>query len=256
VASPTDAFRRVIRDGENGCLAATAGEWEARLLALIDDPALRRRLGNRARDDVFLHATPAAQADTLVAALAAFAARAPGAASALAPPDATAFASDTGRYDLAPDDLLPGTAVEARDTPAGFPPRTRSIGQRFRSTRPGLCRIDVQLGTDGRGTVPRLVVTLATGPEGLDAPLRRVVVAGEPFADGAWVAARFDALGESAGRELYVSVHAETAADEHVTLWTYTRGHGDAPPDGLHLDHAPVPGSLTFRTFHTRDDRQ
>jgi len=98
--------------------------------------------------------------------------------------------------------------------------------------------------------------TLAAAPETIGDPLRRVVVDGGPIADGAWVAARFEPLEDSAGRDLYVAVQADTTADDRITLWTYTRGHGDMPPGGLHIDHAPAPGSLTFRTFHTPHARQ
>ena len=48
VASPTGPFRRVIRDGENGLLAASEAEWEAAMtLALIDDAGRAR--GSRMR---------------------------------------------------------------------------------------------------------------------------------------------------------------------------------------------------------------
>jgi glycosyltransferase involved in cell wall biosynthesis len=49
VASPVGVTRDMIRDGENGYLAATPDEWEARLAALVDDAALRRRLGAAGR---------------------------------------------------------------------------------------------------------------------------------------------------------------------------------------------------------------
>jgi hypothetical protein len=70
------------------------------------------------------------------------------------------------------------------------------------------------------------------------------------LADGAWVAAVFEPLPASAGRDLYVWATSDGADGSAVTLWTYTRGHGDRPPDGLHLDHAPAAGSLAFRTYY------
>lgn len=251
VASPTGPFRHAIRSGENGFLATTETEWAAHLLALIDDAGLRHRLGNRARDDVFLHATPTAQADTLVAALTAIARRAaPG--RDVAPPAASAFATDVGRYDLAPDDLVPGAAVEARDTPTGIRGPGRSVGQRFRATHDGLCRLDVQIGTEGRPQGSRLSIVLTTTVDAVATPLRRVVVDGAASAGDAWVAATFDPISDSGGRDLYLWVEAVDA----LTVWTYTRGHGDTPPGGLHLDHAPASGSLTFRTFHRRHGDQ
>jgi len=52
VASPVGANVEIIDDGVNGYLAATEEEWIEKLLALIDDEALRRRLGVQARTTV------------------------------------------------------------------------------------------------------------------------------------------------------------------------------------------------------------
>ncbi|MEO7277722.1 MAG: glycosyltransferase, partial [Sphingomicrobium sp.] len=41
----------IIRDGENGLLVRTEGEWIDALRRLLDDPGLRRRLGEQARRD-------------------------------------------------------------------------------------------------------------------------------------------------------------------------------------------------------------
>jgi glycosyltransferase involved in cell wall biosynthesis len=51
VASPVGVTRDIIREGENGFLARTPAEWLAHLSALLDDAALRRRLGERGRAD-------------------------------------------------------------------------------------------------------------------------------------------------------------------------------------------------------------
>ncbi len=255
IASPTDAFRRVIRHGENGLLATTAREWEASLLGLIDDAGLRRRLGNRARDDVFLRATPAAQAEALVAALAASrteARRSPAGNDATDAPDPSRFGGETGRHDLPPHDLAAGGAVEASDTPSGVLAPGRSVGQRFRASADGLCRIDVRVGTDGRRHAYLLVFQLAASPDARATALRRIVVDASAAADQAWVAAVFPPVPDSGGRDFYLWVEAPDATPDAVTLWTYVRGHGDAPPGGLHLDHAPSSGSLTFRTFHAQ----
>lgn len=52
VAQAIGANCEVIRHGENGLLAATPQEWLAHLEALIDDAALRRRLGMAGRQTV------------------------------------------------------------------------------------------------------------------------------------------------------------------------------------------------------------
>ena len=51
VATNVGTTPRLIRDGENGLLVRTDEEWLAALERLIDDPGLRRRLGEQARRD-------------------------------------------------------------------------------------------------------------------------------------------------------------------------------------------------------------
>jgi len=51
VATNTGTAPMIIRDGENGLLVRTDQEWIAALERLIDDPQLRRRLGEQARKD-------------------------------------------------------------------------------------------------------------------------------------------------------------------------------------------------------------
>lgn len=52
VASPVGINREIIREGENGMLAATPDEWLASLRSLIENDALRERLGRAARTTV------------------------------------------------------------------------------------------------------------------------------------------------------------------------------------------------------------
>lgn len=51
VATDVGTTPRIIRAGDNGLLARTGEEWLAALERLIDDPGLRRRLGEQARRD-------------------------------------------------------------------------------------------------------------------------------------------------------------------------------------------------------------
>jgi glycosyltransferase involved in cell wall biosynthesis len=55
VASPVGVNRKIIKDGQNGFLAATDGEWLEKLSRLADDEALRRRLGRKGRETVEKH---------------------------------------------------------------------------------------------------------------------------------------------------------------------------------------------------------
>lgn len=52
IASPVGANCEVVQHGTNGFLADSTNEWITALRALIDDPALRRRLGAAARQTV------------------------------------------------------------------------------------------------------------------------------------------------------------------------------------------------------------
>jgi glycosyltransferase involved in cell wall biosynthesis len=52
IASPTAPMRRAIHDAETGLLAESTDVWYAAMLALVDDPTLRRRLAHDAYLDV------------------------------------------------------------------------------------------------------------------------------------------------------------------------------------------------------------
>jgi glycosyltransferase involved in cell wall biosynthesis len=52
VTAPVGVNGEIIRDGDNGFLAAGPEEWERKLLALIADPALRERVGRAGRATV------------------------------------------------------------------------------------------------------------------------------------------------------------------------------------------------------------
>lgn len=55
VASPVGANREIIRDGENGFLAATEKDWLQKLSLLARDEELRRKLGQKGRETVENH---------------------------------------------------------------------------------------------------------------------------------------------------------------------------------------------------------
>jgi glycosyltransferase involved in cell wall biosynthesis len=55
VATNIGTAPMIVRDGENGLLVRTDEEWIAALERLIDDPDLRRRLGEQARTDAVAH---------------------------------------------------------------------------------------------------------------------------------------------------------------------------------------------------------
>jgi L-malate glycosyltransferase len=55
VATEVGTTPMLIRDGENGLLVRTPEEWVSALERLLDDPDLRRRLGEQARQDAVDH---------------------------------------------------------------------------------------------------------------------------------------------------------------------------------------------------------
>ena len=61
IATPSDAFRWAINDGENGLLASTEEEWYLCLKSLIESPSLRKRLGENAFKMVMETYTPDVQ---------------------------------------------------------------------------------------------------------------------------------------------------------------------------------------------------
>ena len=73
VASPTGPYRRAITDGVNGFLAADDAAWEAALLRLVDDPALRRVVARRAYHDVLWRFGPWRQVELAAMLLGGFA---------------------------------------------------------------------------------------------------------------------------------------------------------------------------------------
>jgi len=50
VASPVGVNAQIVEHGRNGFLSATPDEWVANLRRLVDDAALRRQMGERARE--------------------------------------------------------------------------------------------------------------------------------------------------------------------------------------------------------------
>lgn len=65
VASPTEPFRRAIRDGVNGFHANRPDEWYSVLKRLINDPVLRRRTARSAFYDALVTYGPRQRAESL-----------------------------------------------------------------------------------------------------------------------------------------------------------------------------------------------
>jgi len=58
VASRIEAFEHAIKDGDNGFLCGSKDEWYRALRLLIEDPGLRRRIGERAETHTIANYTP------------------------------------------------------------------------------------------------------------------------------------------------------------------------------------------------------
>ena len=66
VAAATEAFQYAITPDETGLLAASPADWAAALTRLIDDPAQRHALGDRARRQVFRDYSPQKRSAQLI----------------------------------------------------------------------------------------------------------------------------------------------------------------------------------------------
>lgn len=66
IASPVGVVRQMIRDEHNGLYATDEKGWEVQLLRLLDDPALRQRLSETARQDAVASLSLAAHAPRFV----------------------------------------------------------------------------------------------------------------------------------------------------------------------------------------------
>ncbi|HZC05846.1 MAG TPA: class I SAM-dependent methyltransferase [Ktedonobacterales bacterium] len=62
IASPRNDFTRVMRHGENGLLADSPDAWREALRQLIESPEERRRMGERAYEEVMAQQTTTSQA--------------------------------------------------------------------------------------------------------------------------------------------------------------------------------------------------
>ncbi len=72
IASPTGPMRRAMRDGETGFLVDTSDAWHDRMLALVDDPALRHRIARNAYHDALWRFGPQRREEMYRALLAEF----------------------------------------------------------------------------------------------------------------------------------------------------------------------------------------
>jgi glycosyltransferase involved in cell wall biosynthesis/SAM-dependent methyltransferase len=69
IASPTGPFRRAIRDGVTGFLAADTARWFEVAIALVDEPDLRYRVARAAHRDVLWTYGPLRRAEAMTSAL-------------------------------------------------------------------------------------------------------------------------------------------------------------------------------------------
>jgi hypothetical protein len=65
VASPVEAFRHAVGNGEDGLLVSTTDEWKVALATLLENPDGRREMGEAARRKVYAHYTPEKRASEL-----------------------------------------------------------------------------------------------------------------------------------------------------------------------------------------------
>lgn len=253
VASPTDAYRDAIRDGETGLLASDVAEWEVALAALIADAARRRRLGDAARADVALRFSPAAQGAALHAILADVVAQHRPAAVPAAPPPtepprladevalARRFPGEVARAarepDALPDVARPATTVTA---PLGD---GVVLAQSFRVGRSGLTRVDVHTVTYGQALDHVLEVRLRR-TDGSVAGETVLPAALAPNQD--WLALELAPDAGSAAREYVLELRAHGTGAGNALSFGATRA---SSRDGYVLAGTSADDALALRTF-------
>jgi glycosyltransferase involved in cell wall biosynthesis len=68
IVTPIPAYEAIVKQGSNGFLATSPQEW-MRAFDILRDPALRRRIGRDAHDDVSVRFSKQPQADKWLAVL-------------------------------------------------------------------------------------------------------------------------------------------------------------------------------------------
>ncbi len=243
VASPTLAFRTAIRDGETGLLAADAAAWEAALLDLAGDPERRRGMARRARRDVVFRYGPHVQSDPLVDGLLDIVERGPRARSTELPAPIELDGGDGSVVALEPADSPYDAWQFSADAGATVGP-ARAVEQDIPVHGPGVCRVDVLVGTFWRRNDHLL--ELSVFDESGRELGRREVEAGR-LVDRTHVSVEFDRPSSGgAGSKLRLRAEAPGAGPgNEVLLW-----HGPSHAGELRVGGEVVAGrALAFRSF-------
>ncbi|MBI3767413.1 MAG: glycosyltransferase family 4 protein [Deltaproteobacteria bacterium] len=269
VASPTEAFRHAIRDGETGLLAADTASWEAALTNLLEDAPRRLRLGAAARADVVGRFAAAAQGRELHAILADVVERMArpstpaDRAVPVAPRSADTLTDAEHRVDASVADEValarrfPGEVARAAREPNAFPDLTLPaaattaplgdgvlLAQRFRARLPGLTRVDVHTVTYGL-PLDHVLEFCLRRTDGSLVGDTRVPAALAPDRD--WLALELAPEADSADRMYVLELRAHgTGTRNALSFGTTTVPHEDGE---YHLGGTVGAGSLALRTF-------
>jgi glycosyltransferase involved in cell wall biosynthesis len=251
IAAATAPYHAAIRHGENGMLAEGREQWEAALRALLDDAALRARIGDAARAEVRASYGPERGAQLLGETMRQIYALAKGPLKPLPALTAAELRAlresriGLGRPAMEPTDLDAGPAQLASD--AVTPP----LGERVVAHQPlflpdgFLERVDLLVGTYGRMHRHDLLlrlVDLATGKE-----LARTVVPAEHAADNCWLAFELGGVPTRAGRQVAIIVEAAGLRGRSRSLSIYC--HRAGWPSGVASCGMLTAMNLTYRTW-------
>ncbi|BAU90010.1 glycosyl transferase family protein [Methylorubrum populi] len=116
IVSATRTYREILVDRQDALLAETVQDWTKALTTLIDDPALRRRIGDQARDKALAAYGLGAAVEVLKGALA-------------APPVPHRPAGPLPGASLPAAEAWAGHTAEDAPVPAGFVARARRDGK-------------------------------------------------------------------------------------------------------------------------------
>lgn len=246
VASRAPAFVRASSEGRIARLCSSLDDWGVELDRLCASQELREALGAASRREVEARYGADAQAPDLVDALADLLERGPAPGREL-PEPVVLEAGDGSDVALEPGDAyFDQYALEAESGGPLGP--GREVAQTFTCRRPGLCRVDVRVGTYARRNEHH--VNLALEDED-GATLASRQVHASRLVDRSFVSLELAApLASSEGQELTLRVSAPTAGEgNEILVW-----HAPSERPGLSIGGVEERGrALSFRSF-TRPD--
>jgi len=273
VASATDAFREVIRSGENGFLAESYEQWFEILDELVREPQQRESVGGAAASEALSRYEPAAMGRQLLDLLSRVAsadnltelARAMGDRAAVptrlpaqarakeAPEEAAPVVAVSNGRRRPLDGLALDITCRREDGILGALRPEAEVAQTFQCTGANLAAIAVKAARYERANPCSLEMSLYA--EGSAPPLQRMQESVLEATDDGWVIFRFPPIEDSAGKAYRFVVSSPDAGPGNACGLYHAQeslyGEGKLEANGRAGN-----GALVFQTFLERRDTE